>query len=401
MVGFIDVMGVGLVYPMFSSMLFQGDCQLIPHDASDFTRGACLGVLLATMPIAQFFSGPILGMLSDQMGRRKVLIPSLAVGVAGYMLAVAAVSMESFAFLLLSRVLVGVSAGSAAVVGASIADISSQEEKAKNFGLFNMALGLGFTVGPFIGGILAGTSLWIIEGYALPFAVAGLATLTNLILANVVFEDTYSPKTDGKLSLSLGVKNIAKAFALPRLRAVFLAAFLGCFGWSFYWEFTPVTWIAEYGFGTAMIGNLYAYGAIVYAVSCGVLIRPLVANFSNQRVLCLSLLGCSLSIGLLCVNTSEVWLWVYIPLQQFCIALFWPTAAAVVSNAVSEDTQGEILGVLQSLESLAFATSPLLAGSLLGISKWMPIIIGSITIFAASLVLGIFFKKAPVTANPH
>lgn len=394
LVGFIDVMGLGLVYPMFSSMLYQGDCHILADDTSEAVRGACLGILLAAMPITQFFSAPILGMLSDQKGRKRVLAPSLAVGILGYFIAIAAVHMESFGLLLLSRVAIGISAGSQAVVGASLADISSSEEKAKNFAILNMACGLGFAVGPFLGGILSGTDFWFIGGYSLPFLVAGVVTLLNYIMVSYFFEETYVPKAGGKLSLSLGLRNISKAFQLPGLQVVFLAVFFACVGWSFYWEFTPVTWITSYGFTTATIGNYYAFGAAIYALSCGVLIRPIVSRFSNQHVLCYALIGCALSIGMLLFHEHEDWLLLYIPLQQFTIALFWPTAAAVVSNSVNENMQGEILGVLQSVDSLAFAVSPLIAGPLLGISNSMPIIIGSTSMLLAATALGIFLSKS-------
>lgn len=399
-IGFIDLVGIGLVYPMFSSMLFQGDCHLLPDDASDTLRGTCLGLLLAAMPITQFFASPIIGMLSDQKGRRKILIPCLGIGVLGYIMAMAAVSWESLTLLVLSRVAIGISAGTATVVGATIADISSPEEKAKNFGLLNMALGLGFTVGPVLGGILSSASFLYIEGYALPFAVAGLMTLINLILVILVFEESYIPKAGGKLSFTLGIQNIKKAFLIKELRILFVTVFLSCVGWSFYWEFTPVTWISDYDFDTATIGNFYAYGALVYAFSCGVLIRPITNRFSNQSVLCFSLILCALSIGMLMFHSNPIWLWIYIPLQQFSMALFWPTSAALVSNSVNEDIQGETLGVLQSMDSLAFALSPLIAGPLLGISKAMPILIGSAFMFLAATVLSAVLKnRKPALSN--
>lgn len=396
LVAFIDTMGFGLVYPMFASMLFQGDCLILAKETSDMTRGACLGILLAAMPLTQFFSAPFLGMLSDRKGRKKMIICGLMIGVFGYVVAMAAVSLESFALLLISRVIIGISGGTAAVVSAALADISSPEEKSKNFGMLNMAFGLGFTVGPFLGGILSSTNAWIIERYAVPFLVSGIVTLINLIMVILLFIETYVPKQSGKLNLGIGFQNLRKAFTTPGLQAVFLAVFLACVGWSFYWEFTPVTWISEFDFSTATIGNYYAYGAAVYAISCGLLIRPIVGRFSNQYVLFYALIGCTLSVGMLLIHTEEYWLLVYIPLQQFFIALFWPTAAAVVSNAVSEDTQGEIMGAFQSVDSLAFAVSPLIAGPLLGLSPLMPIIIGGLAMLGAATTLGLRVKKIPV-----
>jgi MFS transporter, DHA1 family, tetracycline resistance protein len=393
MVGFIDIMGMGLVYPMFSSMLFQGDFHLLSEEASDAWRGTCLGILLAAHPLTQFFSAPILGMLSDQRGRRKLLLPGLCLGVLGYLLAMLAVNLESFTLLMLSRITVGISAGTAAVVGAALADISAPEEKAKNFGLFNMACGLGFTAGPFLGGILSKVSLGFVSGYAVPFFMAGMVTLLNLVMVALLFEETYVPKVKSKISLISGVINLKKALQIPMLQVFFLALFFSCFGWSFYWEFAPVTWISQHGFDTEAIGNCYAYGAVFYALSCGVLIRPLVSRFSNQHLLCWSLIGSGVSIGMLLFHVEAIWLWLYIPLQQFSVALFWPTAAAVASNSVNQEMQGEILGVVQSVDSLGFSLSPLMAGPLLGISTLMPIIVGSSCMLLASGILGLFLLR--------
>lgn len=387
LVAFIDLMGIGLVYPMFSSMLFGTDCQMLPADSSHAWRGTCLGVLLATMPLFQFFSAPILGMLSDQKGRRKILIPSLAIGVLGYFLAVFAVSIENLLLLLLSRVAVGISAGTSSVVGAAMADLSKPEEKAKNFGLFSMACGLGFTVGPFLGGMLSTTSLGFIEGYSIPFLIAGIMTLINLVLIAFCFAETYAVKENTDFDIMAGVKNIQKAFKIKTLRTVFLSVFIGCAGWSFYWEFTPVTWIGDYNFDTATIGTLYAYGAIIFAVSSGFLIRPIVNRFSTERVLFSGLIMCGLSIGVFLIHMDPFWLWVYLPFQQYAMALFWPSAATLVSNSVGDEVQGEMIGVLHSVDALAFALSPLVAGPLLGLSTQTPIIIGASAMFLAAFIL--------------
>lgn len=388
LIGFIDVMGVGLVYPMFAGMLFRPDCAMLSPDTSEFARGAYLGLLLATMPMVQFFSGPLLGMLSDQHGRRKILVPSLWVGVLGYFFAYYAVVQENLLLLILSRVAVGISAGTAAIVSAVLADISQPEDKAKNFGILNMALGLGFTVGPFVGGCL---SIW---GYSLPFAMAGIATAGNAVLSYFFLKETYVPRGKQKVDLLLGLKNIFKAFKIPRLQIIFTVIFIACTGWSFYWEFTPVTWISKYGFSTTKIGSLYAFGAFVYAICCGFLVGPIVKRFSNDKIFYLSLFGCAVFMGALYFNTSPEVLFVYIALQQMSISFFWPTAATAVSNSVGADVQGETMGVMQSMDSLAFGISPLIAGPLLGLTPVMPILLGSFCMGSAGVLFFYYHRKA-------
>lgn len=398
-IGFIDLVGVGLVYPMFSSMLYQPDSQFLPSDITDAMRGTYLGILLATMPLTQFFSAPMLGMLSDRYGRKKIIVPSLLMGCLGYLIAVYACSTNSLFFLILSRVAIGISAGTVAVVNASIADISDPEDKAKNFGILNMALGLGFTVGPLLGGVFSGFDLGFVQGFSVVFLGAALMTLVNLLMVVFFLEDQYVPSGSQKCSLLQGIANIKNAYLSRQMRFVYLALFFACVGWSFYWEFAPVTWIIQYNFDAVTIGYCYAYGAAFYALSCGFLIRPIVNRFSSRQVLFYALLGCSFTIGMLLVHTNTLWLWVYIPLQQYSIALFWPTAATFVSNSVNEEQQGEALGVFASVESLAFAVSPLLAGPLLGLSNMMPIVVGSGTVLFAALLLKISVRPAQIEVN--
>ena len=118
-IAFIDVMGIGLVYPMFSTMIFHEEYSILAPEVSEGARGFYLGVLLAIMPLTQFFSSPILGMASDAKGRKIVLLWSLAAGIIGYLLGVLAIHIVNLPLLILSRVAVGVSAGSAAVVSAA------------------------------------------------------------------------------------------------------------------------------------------------------------------------------------------------------------------------------------------------------------------------------------------
>lgn len=401
LVAFIDWMGIGLVYPMFSSMLFQRDCEILPEHISDTGRGIYLGLLLATMPITLFFSAPILGTISDNKGRKKLISISLAVGILGYAIALFGVILESLIILLISRIVIGISGGSAAVVEASLADLSTKKEKVKNFGLFNMACGLGFTIGPFLGGRFSGTCIGFIEGYAMPFFLAGMAILINLVLVILFYEETHKPKGTEKINLTSGLLNIKKAFEVVGLRTVFLVIFIACVGWSFYWEFVPVTWISEYGFSTEKVGNLYAYGAAFYALSSGILIRPIVNRFSSTAVLFYALLLCGISTIAIFINSSETWLLICIPIQQYAIALFFPTSTAVVSNWVSEDIQGEIMGVLQSIQAVAFGVSPLIAGLALGIHISMPIVIGAISMLISAAVLGIFLKDQVFGKNTN
>src|SRR5579871_6514580 len=128
--GFLDWTSIGLVYPMFSSMLFHPEMHFLSLETLDVIRGTWLGVLLASGPLAQFFSSPIIGTLSDQEGRRPVLKKSLFIIIFGYFLCSLGVWVESLVLLLAGRIIVGFGTGNVAVVYAAIVDISKPEERA-------------------------------------------------------------------------------------------------------------------------------------------------------------------------------------------------------------------------------------------------------------------------------
>jgi len=383
---FFDWLGVGLVYPMFSSMLFQPECPFLACGTSNAERGFYLGVLLAAMSTAQFFSGPILGTLSDQLGRRPIFLYSLVLGVIAYMCCVGAVWMESLGGLILSRVLVGIGAGKP--VSAAIADISSDSSsKAKNFGLYSMASGVGFTIGPYLGGKFSGS------GFYLPFCIAAVASLVNFLLIWAFFQETNHELKKQTLRWSAGLRNLKKAFTIPGLRSVYLATFLYCFGWSFYFEFLPVTWISDFHFDAQQIGFFYAYGAAWYAISSGYLIRPFVSYFRSETIFFYALSAIGVLLLSMYFGRTVLWIWLAFPVANFLASLLFPTSTTMVSNWAGKDAQGETLGILQSVQAAAFAFSPLASGALLGDSPHMPMILGGGTMLLGALVVGVFLRK--------
>jgi DHA1 family tetracycline resistance protein-like MFS transporter len=384
---FLDWMGIGLVYPMFSAMLFEPECPFLACGASNAERGFYLGVLLASMSVAQFFSGPILGALSDQKGRKPIFIYSLSLGVVAYLCCMGAVWIESLSALIFSRILIGIAAGNAAAVSAAIADLSDEESKAKNFGLYSMAFGVGFTIGPYLGGVFSGS------GFYVPFLIAAFACFLNLILIIAFYRETNHNLKKQALCFSAGLRNLKKAFLIPKLRSIFLAVLLFCFGWSFYYEFLPVTWISDFQFDAKQIGFFFAYGAGWYALSSGYLIRPLVNRFRPQAIFFYAL--CLLGVFLLSTffGRSVLWIWLGFPVSNFLASLLFPTSTTMVSNWAGKDAQGETLGILQSVQSAAFAFSPLAAGALLGESPHMPMILGGLTMLLAALVVGVCLRK--------
>jgi len=385
---FLDHVGIGLVYPMFSSMLFEPDSPFIDSGASNAIKGWYLGAMLSAMPFAAFFSGPILGTLSDQKGRRPLFLFCLCLAIVGYICSVIGVIANSLTILIGSRIVVGLADGSMGVVSAAIADLSPNDSnKAKNFGLYAMVSGVGFALGPVLGGILS------TYGFTVPFLFAGLATLLNLFLIWIYFDETHTVRKSAVIRFADGFRNLKKAFQIQSLRILFLVSVFFCIGWSFFYEFLPVIWISDYGFNPMRVGFFFAYGSGFYALSSGVLIRPIVSRSKPYRVLFYSLCALGIATILLLLHPGAIWIWIYLPIVNFLVALIWPTYTTMISDWAGRDAQGEILGISGSLQALAFAISPLAGGFLVGANTHMPMFVGGLSMLFAALFIGILLRK--------
>ncbi len=382
---FLNWMSYGLVYPIFAMSIYHSD-PIFLDLASDITPGFWLGTLLAASPLAQFVSSPSIGAFSDRKGRKPILQMTTLLIAIGALLCALGMWQRSFFVLLLGRLVTGVGAGNVGVINASVADFSPSLVKAKNFALIAMANGIGFAVGPFLGGKLA------VFGLHVPFLFALLLTLANFALISFYFSETIVKKKKDNSPLGSRFHDLWKTTISPPFRIIFLAFFTFCFGWSFYWEFIPVTWIKNYGLDVSQIGNFYAFGSLIYVLSSGMLIRPILNRFKSLPILfiALAILG---TLILFLLHARIEWYWPHIAMQQFLIALIFPVGATIVSNLTTAGRQGEILGAFQSLQAFAFAATPFLGGALLSFSYDTPLVLGGVAMFLASLILFLGYKK--------
>lgn len=394
----IDYIGIGFVYPVFSHLLFQPNSALLAEGATNAQKGFYLGLLLSLLSLAQFICGPVLGKFSDQKGRKKVLLVSLGIGTIGYLISVLGIVRMSIAILLLSRLVIGVCAANTAVIQAAIADLSKPEEKSRSFGLYNMSLGIGLALGPFLGGVLSNTNLFGEIATTLPFWVGTISCFISFLLIAIFFPETNLATDEHRCllpnpSLMSGIYDLKKVFQMKGIRVLMLSIFFFVFGWSYYFEFISVYLINRFSFHAEHIGYFYGYSAIWYALSTGVFILPTVRFFRSEKVLFYSLALAGGYIFLFLFIENPQFLWLYLPILIYLISLVFPTATAMVSNWASSERQGEALGIFQSVQSLGWCIAPLLSGSLIGVHHEMPIFIGGSLILLAGLIYGFFHRK--------
>jgi DHA1 family tetracycline resistance protein-like MFS transporter len=349
----IDMISIGLMVPV------------LPHIVGQFTHSndeqtlAFLAVTL-TFGIAQFFGSPILGALSDRFGRRPVLL----LGFAGLALSFFVTAAATALWMLVAvRLFSGAMQSNISIANAYVADISPPEERARRFGLLGAMFGVGFILGPVIGGVLGDIDV------RLPFVVAGCMALLNWCYGFFVLPESL-PKERRRRFEWKRANPVASLKGLAALKGVgalvwviglaSLAQFMLHMSWVLYTKF-------KFGWGPGQVGwSLFAVG-VVSAFSQGVLLKPLLKRFTPKQMAITGLLVGSasyLGFGL----ATQGWM-MYVVIA---FGLLGGTAQAamqsIVSNAADPTRQGQTMGAVSSLSSLMAVVAPVVALELL---RWV------------------------------
>ena len=387
----IDMIGVGIVIPILAPIFLGSEGNLFLPNSTDAAKTITLGILLATYPFAQFFGAPYLGALSDVYGRKKLLLLSLGGTVIGYLLFGIGIITHSLPLLFLSRIIDGFTGGNISIAMSSIADISTPQTKTKNFGLIGASFGVGFIIGPWLGGQLADpqTVSWFND--ATPLWVAAFLATINMILLTRNFQETLKPehtKTHSSaFSFLQGYINIKEAFQLIHLRKLFIISILYTLGFNFFTQFFQVFLVAKFHFSHADIGNFFGFIGIWIVIAQGLLVRPLSQKYTSLSILRIAMPLFSIVTLLYLFPTVSWLLFCIVPFFSSLNGLIMPNLTTLVSNTADAKEQGKILGINQSLQSLAMTIPPLIAGFVFSIHINLPIIIASVLVACGWIVL--------------
>lgn len=380
---FIDLLGVGIIIPIFVPLIVANTHGMMPAGTDKATLNIIYGLLAATFPFFQFFGAPILGTLADKYGRKKILQITLVGTLIGYILFALAIQYRILWLLFIARAIPGFMGGNISIVTAALADISKPEERAKNFGLIGMAFGLGFILGPFLGGLLASKDIYRYFTYSTPLWFTALLTLLNIYYVAKQFPETFKPSARGTVSLLTGINNIRKAIGMVNMRVILLTVFLQAFGFSFFMQFNQVFLNAKFHFEEKEIGLFFGYIGLWIAFTQGVIIRYVGKHFKAPQILRVSLLG--LAITIVALLLPNQW-WMLLMVNPF-IAIFQglsqPNQTSIVSSMTPPENQGEMLGIQQSIASLAFTIPPLIAGFIVSFDYRLPMIAAAVVTLLA------------------
>ncbi len=342
----IDCIGFGVIIPVMPSLISE----LASVGNSEASRLG--GYLLFAFAAMQFLCSPIMGGLSDQFGRRPVLLASLfGFGLDYIFLAFA----PSLSWLFVGRIIAGAMGASFTTAGAYIADISAPEKRAQNFGMIGAAFGLGFIIGPAIGGFLGS------YGSRVPFLVAAALSLVNWLYGFFILPESLKPENKRKfdwkranpISSLLNLRRYPIILGLvASLILIYVAAHAVQSNWSFYT-------IEKFKWSPTMIGlSLTAVGVLISAVQGG-LIRIIIPKLGQKKSLYVGLALYSLGFLLFSFATAGWMMFVF--LIPYCLGgIAGPALQGLMSSQVPPNEQGELQGALTGLMSATSIIGPLL-----------------------------------------
>lgn len=386
----IDLLGFGLILP------------LLPFYAESFGANAVLvGFLVADYAFFQLIGAPILGRLSDRLGRRPVLLISIAGNLIGFILLGFATNLP---MLFIARALSGLTGGNISVAQAYISDVTDSSNRAKGLGLIGAAFGLGFIIGPALGGIL---SQW---GYNIPAFVAAGVVLVNLLLVIFWLPESLTPEK--RLSLSINkrppftIKALVQALRRPYVGALLHTRFFYGLAFSMFQSIFALYGQYRFQLESQNTGYILAYVGVLSVIVQGVAIGRLAKKFSeNQLILA----------GTLILSISFVG-WAFAPSITILLIVLAPIALAagilntMINSALSKSVDpvevGGTLGLAAALESFTRVIAPSLGG-------WMLLKLGTASpgIFSAFLMAALITyvwryvyrnkKSIPIMATPN
>ena len=380
---FLDLLGFGIVIP------------LLPFFAKELGASALeVGLLMTAYSGMQFLFSPLWGKLSDRVGRRPVLLISIAANCIAMLFFAASSTLVLF---FLARAFAGMANANIGTAQACVADILPGEERAKGMGLVGAAIGMGFVLGPAIGGLLAPL------GTAAPALAAAALSGLNFVLAFFLLPESLSPEAReaAKARRSSRLRTFIAALDHPLLPLLFLLFFLLTVAFAQMEATFALFTQARFGYGTAENGYLFAFIGVALALVQGGLVAPMRRVLGESAML----LG-----GTLVLGAGLLWLaqvQSMAGLLGACVVLAIghgisnPALSTLVSRQAAEHQQGQVLGVNQSMASLARVVGPLLGGLAFEKgSEIAPFLSSAAIVFLAALVALRVFRRRGLAEGP-
>ncbi|MBU1096572.1 MAG: MFS transporter [Bacteroidetes bacterium] len=374
---FIDLLGFGILIPILPTFASKDLA------VSDFG----IGLIIAVFSFVQFLFNPILGKISDKVGRKPIIVLSLLITSSSYILFSFS---NTFILLLISRMLAGLGGSNIGVAQAYIADVTTKEERSKGMGLIGAAFGLGFVFGPLIGGL--------ISGFGYEYAGYGSAAFSFIAFLFAIFflpESNTIRQKDSKISFKLfDISEIRSTFKIPQVGLLIMIFFIIIFSIANIYGTFAILGYKVYGFSDRENGYLFGVMGIVGTIIQGGLIKKLTKRFSDISLVRVGTIFMMLGLGFLPYGDSFLSAVLIVIVLSVGTGLLQPMILSMISKYSPDNKQGAILGITQSFSALGRVLGPLWGGFAFDyIGYEFPFLTGALFTFITFMITIIVLNK--------
>ncbi len=370
---FLDLLGFGILIP------------LLPFVATDYGASSFeVGMLMAVYSLAQFIFAPIWGRLSDHIGRRPIMVLSLAGSVVGYLMFAYSTTLI---WLFISRILSGVASANISTANAIVADVMPPEKRTKGMGLVGAAIGLGFVFGPALAGLFVGQ-----DDYTLPFLIAaGLSALDLVLVIFLLPETRKVTGADVPGRRRFSIKLLRDAMQAPFIPSLLIISLFYYTAFSAMESTFALFVFSEFGWSARVNGLVLFCVGLVLAFVQGGLVGRVAKWLGDFTVLAYGLGGLTAGLFLMCLSYSPTLFLAAVFILAVAAGFATPSMTSLISQLSSDDFQGGMLGLHQSMASMGRILGPL-------VGTWAFDALGHHSPFAisAGIVLAAFLLMAPM-----
>lgn len=394
---FFDHTSLNIIFPVLTLLLFDHSSRLFLPDTSNAERSMWYGLCIAVPHVVNIIFTPILSGLSDELGRKKILLIATCGAVVFPVVSALGILWGMLSLLLLSLIIRGLFSRTNPIAQAIIGDISTNEKKVLYMGYLQAAISLGALAGPMIGGFFANRFFFNTLNFSLPFFIASLFALVSFVLTVFIFQETHAPRHMQDRFKQFNLQGFKYIIAHPNVQQISIILLLSQISWSLYYQFIPPILKTDLSFNADQLGLFVGLIALWLALATIFIINLMQRFIALHDMLLFSLYLVLLGTLLTLLAIYEHWsslIWLSAIPTAIGDVIAYSCLIALYSNAVDKHYQGKVMGICFIVVAIIWALTGLLGGILMSIYSLLPLIIAPLGIIAAIGLLHLKFFLA-------